>query len=266
LSWDDVVLPLDMKEDLQTYCEILRRHEHYAAQGIRVPKGLLFVGPPGTGKTRTAKVLSRESGFRFVSLSTADAKVGWIGHAAAKIKQVFAEARENSPTLIFLDELDSVCAARGTYHDCIAQEVMSQLLVEMDGIGSNGQAIFVVAATNRVDTIDPAVLSRFTEHIEIELPGPEQRMMLLRLFLHKTPFAENGSSQIELLARLALLTEGKSGRDLKNLVDKARMRAIKRAVKNGGEEPVTLQEEDFRERGETSPSANRVNQTVELTK
>jgi SpoVK/Ycf46/Vps4 family AAA+-type ATPase len=189
--------------------------------------------------------LSREAGFEFVSRSTSDAKVGWIGHAAAKVKEVFAKAREHQPVVLFLDELDAICPPRGLYHDCISQEVTAQLLTEFDGLSSNGQAIFVVAATNRVDQVDPAVLSRFTEQIQIELPEPEGRMMLLRLFLHKTPFSENGSSQIEVLARLSLMTEGKSGRDLRNLADKARMRAIKRAVKTGAEGPVTLKEGDF---------------------
>jgi SpoVK/Ycf46/Vps4 family AAA+-type ATPase len=107
------------------------------------------------------------------------------------------------------------------------------------------QAIFVVGATKRIDMIDSAVLSRFTEHIQIDLPGAEERMQLLQLFLAKTPLAENGASQIEVLARLALATEGKSGRDLKNLLDKARMRAIKRAVKNADDKLVTLVEGDF---------------------
>jgi AAA+ superfamily predicted ATPase len=246
LSWDDLILPAETKEDLQTYCEILRRHEHYAVQGIHVPKGLLFVGPPGTGKTQTARVLSREAGFEFVALSTSDAKVGWIGHAAAKVKEVFAKAREHQPVLIFLDELDAICPPRGLYHDCISQEVMAQLLTEMDGVSSNGQAIFTVAATNRLDMIDGALLSRFTEHLEIGLPGPEDRMKLLKLFIGKAPFnGTNGATQIEILARLAVATENKSGRDLKNLVDKARMRAIKRSIKNGGH-LVTLEEGDFR--------------------
>jgi transitional endoplasmic reticulum ATPase len=87
-------LPESIKEDLRTYCEILRRHEHYAQQGISVPKGLLYYGPSGTGKTQTARVLSREAGFNFVSLSTSDCKVGWIGHAAAKIKEVLSSSEE----------------------------------------------------------------------------------------------------------------------------------------------------------------------------
>jgi ATP-dependent 26S proteasome regulatory subunit len=89
LSWDDLILPAETKEDLQTYCEILRRADHYREQGIHVPKGLLLVGPPGVGKTQVARILSREAGFKFIACSTADLKVGWIGHAATKVKEVF---------------------------------------------------------------------------------------------------------------------------------------------------------------------------------
>jgi AAA+ superfamily predicted ATPase len=244
-GWDDVILPVELKEDLQTYCEILRRHQHYAEQGVTVPKGLLFVGPPGTGKTQTAKILSGEAGLIFLSLSTADAKVGWIGWSAKKIKEIFDEAREKAPALIWLDELDALCPPRGKYLDCLSQEATAELLTQFDGLHSNGQAIFVVAATNRLDMVDGAVLSRFTQHIEIELPGAEERMALLRLFLAKTPLAENGSAAIEVLARLALATEGKSGRDLKNLVDKARMRAIKRNIRARQDRPLRLEESDF---------------------
>jgi AAA+ superfamily predicted ATPase len=253
LSWDDLILPEETKEDLQTYCEILRRHEHYAGQGIHVPKGLLLVGPPGTGKTQAARVLSREAGFKFITASTADLKVGWIGHASAKVKEVFLEARSHSAALLFLDELDAICPPRGQYNDCISQEVTAQLLTEIDGVNSNGQAIFVVAATNRVDQIDAALLSRFTEHLVIGLPGPEDRMALLKLFIGRTPLSgSNGTSnspEIEILARLSLASENKSGRDLKNLVDKARMQAIKRSLKTDGQ-PVTLEEGDFRLAGQ----------------
>lgn len=248
LSWDDLILPAETKDDLQTYSEILRRADHYRAQGIHVPKGLLLVGPPGTGKTQAARVLSREAGFKFVACSTPDLKVGWIGHAATKVKEVFLGARSHSAALIFLDELDSIAPPRGQYNDCISQEVTAQLLTEMDGVTSNGQAIFVVAATNRIDQIDTALLSRFTEHLAIGLPGPEDRMALLKLFIGQAPLSgsngTNNSPQIEILAGLSLATENKSGRDLKNWVDKARMRALRRSIKNACH-PVTLEEGDF---------------------
>ena len=115
----------------------------------------------------------------------------------------------------------------------------------MDGVNSNGQAIFVVAATNRLDMIDSALLSRFTEHLQIGLPGPEDRMALLKLLIGKTPFKVNGAPEIEILARLSLISENKSGRDLKNWVDKVRMRAIKRSLKNDSH-PVALEEGDFK--------------------
>ena len=191
-----------------------------------------------------ARVLSREAGFKFISRSTAELKVGWIGHAATAVKEVFAQAREHPSALVFLDELDAICPPRGQYNDCISQEVTAQLLQEIDGISSNGHAIFVVAATNRIDHVDAALLSCFTEHISIGLPGPEDRMAMLRLFIGRTPLYVNGSSEIETLARLSLATETKSGRDLRNLVDKARMRAIKRGLKIDGQ-PVTLEEGDF---------------------
>lgn len=282
-NWNHLILPQEIKDDLQTYCEVLRNHEHYSKQGISLPKGLLFHGPPGVGKTETARVLSRQAGFRFVSLSTADCKVGWIGHAAVKIQNTFAEARQNAPSMIFIDELDAVCPPRGAYHDCLSQEATAQLLQEMDGLNSSSQAIFVFGATNRVDMIDPAFLQRFTEHVEIGLPGPEQRMKLISLFIGKIPFTQlattpevadfiqdvlnankysHTTAQVQrlildpqgkydrdlttrILARLALATEGKSGRDLRNLVTKATMRAIRRSSKDGVQRPVMLKEIDF---------------------
>ena len=118
-----------------------------------------------------------EAGLNFIALSTSDCKVGFIGHAAAKIKEVFNEARSKQPTLIFIDELDAVCPTRGDYHDCISQEVTAQLLQEIDGLQSDTQAIFLVGATNRPDQIDSAILSRFAERIEIHcrMPRPVKR-------------------------------------------------------------------------------------------
>jgi SpoVK/Ycf46/Vps4 family AAA+-type ATPase len=299
-AWDELILPEQIKDELRTYCQVLREHEFYSKQGIRLPKGLVFHGPPGVGKTETARFLSKQSGFSFVSLSTADLKVGWIGQAAVKSQNTFAEARKNAPCMIFIDELDAACPPRGHSNDSvIGHEVTSQILQEMDGLHSNDHAIFVFAATNRLDMIDPAVLQRFTEHVQIGLPGPEERMKLIDLFIGELQFydlelEDHGYQVIEylsddgedkhvltlhgsqetwplesdtwsaasdealeimksklclgpysILARLALATEGRSGRELKNLVTKATMRAIRRSSDGGVRRAVELHQSDF---------------------
>jgi DNA replication protein DnaC len=127
-SWETLIISQSLRETLQAYCRILRDYTAYQEQGVHLPKGLLLFGPPGCGKTQIAKTLSVQAGLNFVALSTSDCKVGWIGHAVAKIASVFAEARAKQPTLLFIDELDAVCPARGAYHDCISQEVTAQLL------------------------------------------------------------------------------------------------------------------------------------------
>ena len=224
-SWDTLVIPKSLREKLQAYCRILRDYRGYQAVGVKLPKGMLLYGPPGCGKTEIAKTLSAEAGLNFVALSTADCKVGWIGHAAAKIKEVFIEARAKQPALIFVDELDAVCPIRGAYHDCISQEVTAQLLQEIDGLLSDSQAIFLVGATNRPDQVDSAILSRFSEQIEIPLPDANTRAALLELFLSPLPFC---GDKTRLIRRLALDSAGKSGRDLRAVVNQGVLSGVKR--------------------------------------
>lgn len=303
-AWDALILPQATKEDLQTHCEMLRNHKLYLSQGIDVPKGLLFYGPPGCGKTETARLLSKISGFAFVSLSSADLKVGFIGQAAVAIQRYFDEARQKAPCIVYIDEIDASCPTRTSGHNSVIDnEVNAQLLQEIDGMKtSDARPVFVFASTNRIDLIDPAILQRFTEHIEIPLPTTDERMQLLDLFIGKIPFetpesimrirspyppgweaaAEedrigyewniangfmaDGSGPLapmkghevnvpmpppdfvpyemskakaeywevvqgegHVLERLALATAGKSGRELKNMVTKATMVAVKRS-------------------------------------
>jgi SpoVK/Ycf46/Vps4 family AAA+-type ATPase len=190
-------------------------------------------------KTQIAKTLSNEAGLNFVALTTSDCKVGWIGHAAAKIAAVFAEARTKQPTLLFIDELDAVCPRRGDYHDCISQEVTAQLLQELDGIASDMQAIFLVGATNRADQVDGAILSRFSEQVEIPLPNEPARRALLEVFLGPMRFAGNREG---VIVSLAQSTEGRSGRDLRNLITQATLSAVKRS---SSPRDFALSEEDF---------------------
>jgi SpoVK/Ycf46/Vps4 family AAA+-type ATPase len=224
-SWDTLIIPQSLRENLQAYCRILRDYEAYRAQGVHLPKGLLFHGPPGCGKTQIAKTLSAEAGLNFVALSTSDCKAMWLGWSADRLATVFREARSKAPSLIFVDKIDAVCPTRGAYADAISQEFTAQLLQEIDGIHSDSQAIFLVAATNRPDQVDAAILSRFVEQIEIPLPDASTRAALLELFLRPLRFS---GDKTRVIRRLALSTTGKSGRDLRAVVNQAVLAAVKR--------------------------------------
>jgi transitional endoplasmic reticulum ATPase len=224
-GWDTLIIPKSLRENLQAYCRILRNYEAYRAQGVHLPKGLLFHGPPGCGKTQIAKTLSAEAGLNFVALSTSDCKQMWIGWSADRLATVFKEARSKQPSLIFIDELDAVCPPRGMYHDSMSQEFTAQLLQEIDGLLSDTQAIFLVGATNRPDHVDAAILSRFSDRIEIPLPDASARVALLELFLAPIKFS---GDKIRMIRRLALDTTGKSGRDLRAVVNQAVLAAVKR--------------------------------------
>jgi len=153
-SWDTLIIPQSLRANLEPYCRILRDYLACRAQGVHLPKGLLLYGPPGCGKTQIAKTLSAEGGLNFMSLSTADCKVRWIGHAAAKIKETFTETRAKQPTLIFIDEPDAVAPQRGAYHDCLTQEITGQLMQELDGLLSDTkQSSWSVPPTGQIRSI-----------------------------------------------------------------------------------------------------------------
>jgi DNA replication protein DnaC len=224
-SWETLIIPRSLRENLQAYVRILRDYEAYRAAGVHLPKGLLLFGPSGCGKTQIAKTLSNEGGLNFISLSTSDCKQKFIGWSADHLANVFAEAREKQPSLLFIDELDAVTPPRGMYNDCVAQEATAQLLQEIDGIGSDGQAVFLVGATNRPDHVDSAMLSRFAERIEIPLPDERARRALLKVFVGTIRFTGDRHHIVDSLAKA---TEGKSGRDLRALVNQAVLSAVKR--------------------------------------
>jgi hypothetical protein len=133
-SWDDLIVPGELLEKLQTYCDILRHADAFRQRGITIPKGLLFYGPPGTGKTLTARVLAAQSGLAFVGCTTADIKQGWIGHSGQKVKEIFAAARTSAPTILFIDELEAITNDLSGSPDTITSELTAQLLQEIDGI------------------------------------------------------------------------------------------------------------------------------------
>jgi AAA+ superfamily predicted ATPase len=238
-SWDTLIIPQSLRENLKAYVRILRDYQGYQAVGVKLPKGLLLFGPPGCGKTQIAKTLSSEAGLNFVALSTSDCKAMWIGHSADRLANVFREAREKQPTLLFIDELDIVCPPRGAYHDCISQEFTGELLQQLDGIFSDSQAIFLVGATNRPDQVDGAILSRFSEQIEIPLPDKTVRAALLEVFLSPLRFS---GDRARAVLNLTLATEGRSGRDLRALVTQAVLAGVKRT---SSPKDFTLTEKDF---------------------
>jgi AAA+ superfamily predicted ATPase len=241
-EWDGLILPTNTKKSVQIYCDILKNYKLYIDQGVPMPKGLLFYGPPGCGKTETARVISKMAGFFFKSLSSADLKVGFIGQAAVAIQNAFNEARTKAPSVVFIDEIEASCPIRtGGCNDVIDREVLAQLLQESDGIKSTDTApVFVFGGTNRPELIDPALLERFTERLEIPLPDVESRVQLLRKFIGRIPLEDHDTT----VAHVALLTEGLSGRALKNLVTVATKSAIARSL-NDPQRRVTLKEDDF---------------------
>ncbi|WDS35557.1 AAA family ATPase [Pseudoxanthomonas sp.] len=241
--WPALVLPADTLQALQTTAGLLKEAETFAARGISVPRGLLLYGPPGTGKTQIARTLANETGLRFIAASTAELKQGFVGQSGQKVRELFERARESAPSLLFLDELDIVAGARGGDGDSFTAEIVGQLLQELDGFAAHAQHVFVLAATNRADKVDAAVLSRFPRRMEIPLPDADGRARLLQVLLQGKPlgFALDDTARV-----LAQHSDGVSGRDLRSWVEQAEQRAVIRAVQAGDAASVRLELEDFR--------------------
>jgi SpoVK/Ycf46/Vps4 family AAA+-type ATPase len=241
-SWETLVVSEETMSALKTTCEMLRDAEAWAARGVPVPKGILLEGPPGTGKTQIARTLANESGLSFIAAATAELRGQYLGHSSANVKALFDRARAAAPSIVFIDEIDIVAPARGnTMNDTFSREITGQLLQEIDGIKSSPAQVFVLAATNQRQIIDPAILRRFTESIHVPLPDYEARTRLLRILLSQC----KASFSDEDVALLAAHSEGMSGGDLKNWVEKAQQRAVARAIAAGGAEHYSMETADF---------------------
>jgi len=239
--WDSLILPEDILDRLRTLCESLRNIDEFKAQGFDVPKGALLYGPPGTGKTQIARTLANESQLPFIAASTADMKAGFIGQSGQKVRELFERARGRAPCILFIDEIEAVTAARGgSGGDSFTAEIVNQLLQEMDGVKKSARHVFVLAATNLPESIDPAVLSRFEERIEIANPGPAQRQQLFRQFLGKLPSDFDPES---MASELAIVTQEIGGREIRNVIQKAAQKAIRRA--GGNPKNARLMREDL---------------------
>ena len=214
------------KEDLEELVDFLRNPQKYTTVGARIPKGILLVGPPGTGKTLLAKAVAGESGVPFFSISGSDFVEMFVGVGASRVRDLFEEAKKNAPCIIFIDEIDAVARQRGTGlgggHD-EREQTLNQLLVEMDGFGVN-EGIIVLAATTRVDILDPAILrpGRFDRKIMVGRPDVKGREEILKVHAQDKPLGDDVD-----LDRVARTTAGFTGADLENLLNESAILAAK---------------------------------------
>ena len=230
VTFQDVAGEDEEKEELREIVEFLRQPDKYLALGARIPKGVLLVGPPGTGKTLLAKAVAGEAGVKFLSISGSDFVEMYVGVGASRVRDLFRQAKQNSPAIIFIDEIDAVGRQRGSGlgggHD-EREQTLNQLLVEMDGFTAN-EGVVVLAATNRVDILDPALLrpGRFDRQVYVGLPDIKGRRDILAVHARNKPLAEDVD-----LDKLAKGTSGFTGADLENLLNEAALLAGRRDEK-----------------------------------
>jgi cell division protease FtsH len=226
VTFADVAGLDEEKEDLQEIVDFLKNPARYTSVGARIPKGVLLEGHPGTGKTLLAKAVAGEAGVPFYSISGSDFVEMFVGVGASRVRDMFDEAKKDAPCIVFIDEIDAVARRRGTGlgggHD-EREQTLNQLLVEMDGFGVN-EGIIVMAATNRADILDPAILrpGRFDRKITVSLPDVKGREEILKVHARNKPLGDDVK-----LDEIARTTAGFSGADLENLLNEAAIRAAR---------------------------------------
>ena len=233
VAWDDVGGLARVKDEFREMWDWPRAHpDLYRLARLRPPKGVLFAGPPGTGKTLLAKAIAHESGANFISVKGPELLSKYVGESEKGIRDVFRKARQAAPCIIFFDEIDALAPRRGSGGDHhVAERVVAQLLSEMDGI-EDLEGVLILAATNRADMIDPALLrpGRFDRVIDVGLPGDADRAAILRVHAKSRPLA----ADVDFDA-LALMTEGFSGADLERLMHESAMSAVRELLVSGAE-------------------------------
>ena len=229
-TFADVAGADEEKEELEEIVEFLKAPKDFSALGARIPKGVLLVGPPGTGKTLLARAVAGEAGAPFFSISGSDFVEMYVGVGASRVRDLFAEAKKNAPSIIFIDEIDAVGRHRGAGmgggHD-EREQTLNQLLVEMDGFGPN-EGVIVIAATNRPDILDPALLrpGRFDRQVTVNYPDLKGREEILKVHARKKPLGPDVN-----LRNIAGATVGFTGADLENLLNEAALLAARRKLK-----------------------------------
>lgn len=228
VGFDDVAGVDEAKEELVELIEFLKDPARYGTLGAHIPKGVLLVGPPGTGKTLLARAVAGEAGVPFFSISGSEFVEMFVGVGAARVRDLFQEARSKAPAIIFIDELDALGRARGVFHQTGGnderEQTLNQLLVELDGFDPSS-GLVLLAATNRPEILDPALLraGRFDRQVLVDRPDKAGRVQILRVHIKKIHLAEDVA-----LEQLAALTTGFTGADLANLVNEAALLATRR--------------------------------------
>jgi len=237
VTFADVAGVEEAKQDMQEVVEFLKAREKFQTLGARIPKGVLLIGPPGTGKTLMARAAAGEADVPFFSISGSEFVEMFVGVGASRVRDLFDQAKRNTPCLIFIDEIDAVGRQRGTglggSHD-EREQTLNQILVEMDGFDTN-TSVIVIAATNRPDILDPALLrpGRFDRRVMLDLPDISGRLAILKVHTNGKPLAK--SVDLEVLAKG---TVGFSGADLANLVNEAAILAARRDKRKIGMEEL----------------------------
>lgn len=230
VTFEDVAGADEEKEELREIVEFLKSPKKFVELGARIPKGVLLVGPPGTGKTLLAKAVSGEAGVPFFSISGSDFVEMFVGVGASRVRDLFDQAKKNSPCIVFIDEIDAVGRHRGAGmgggHD-EREQTLNQLLVEMDGFGVN-EGVIILAATNRPDILDPALLrpGRFDRRVVVGLPDIKGREQILKVHARGKPLGSDVR-----LDDLAKTTPGFTGADLENLLNEASLLAARKSKK-----------------------------------
>ena len=238
VTFNDIAGSEESKQDLQEVVEFLKQPKKFESVGARIPKGVLLVGPPGTGKTMLARAVAGEANAPFFSISGSEFVEMFVGVGASRVRDLFAKAKKNAPCIIFIDEIDAVGRRRGSGmgggHD-EREQTLNQILTEMDGF-EQGANVIVLAATNRADVLDPALLrpGRFDRRVNISLPDRKAREAILKLHFEKKPLAK----KVDLDA-LAAKSAGSSGADLANIANESAIVAARKNKKEITQDDVT---------------------------